>query len=327
MTDKTGGLESDKSAHARSAATTDRNGRKILRAPVGSKRDVEQGIHAADTASMRVAAEEPRAKLPEYLKVEDGAERRRGVSANVRLAVLAVMIVVVGAAAGFTGSSFLPKQYAARAELKYSLSESMPNALLREDRQLVTQQVLLQGRAVLGPVASANGMTPEELTGNVTAIVLDNSEIIGVEVRDRTRERAQWLLSEIISRYLALANSDWQDPVRFYVESQLAPVRSHLEVQLSEVQKQLQSPALAPGNAADLAQREQALRGLLDRVQVKPPDPKAPSGPPAQVLTGPYPVAAQVSPKPVFAAAAGAAVALMVAGFVVLLVVRRRLRS
>ena len=75
-------------------------------------------------------------------------------AANLRLAVVAVMIVVVGAGAGCIVSLLLPTQYAARAELQYNLSQAMPNELLREDRRLTTQLVLLRSRVVLGPVAS-----------------------------------------------------------------------------------------------------------------------------------------------------------------------------
>ena len=110
----------------------------------------------------------------------------------------------------------------------------MPNELLREDRRLTTQLVLLRSRVVLGPVASDNGMTPEDLAKNVSADVVNNSEIIEVEVRDRTRQRAQMLLTSIIAQYLTLANSDSQDPVRSYLESQL-----------SEVRKQLQAPEVS----------------------------------------------------------------------------------
>ena len=238
-------------------------------------------------------------------------------AANLRLAVVAVMIVVVGASAGCIISLLLPKQYAARAEIQYNLSQAMPNELLREDRRLTTQLVLLRSRVVLGPVASDNGMTPEDLAKNVSADVVNNSEIIEVEVRDRTRQRAQMLLTSIIAQYLTLANSDSQDPVRSYLESQL-----------SEVRKQLQAPEVSASDATRLAQREKALLGLLATSPAKQPiSPQSPSGPPARVLAGPYPVAEPVGLTPLFAAAAGATTAFVVAAVVVLLVARRRLRS
>lgn len=243
---------------------------------------------------------------------------------NLRLLLLLVSIIVVGAAAGFVGSLFLPKQFAARAELQYNLSNSVPNELLREDRTLTTQLVLLTSRAVLAPVASANGMTPEDLAKHVSAEVLDSSEIIRVEVRDRTRERAQKLLTGVVGRYLTVANNNWQDPVRAYQENQLRDQQS----QLDDVRKQLQVSGAAGQDTAALIQREQVLRTQLDWLQSQlSTGPTSAAEPPARVVTGPYQVVDQVWPRPLLAAAAGAAAAVVVAGFVVLIAARRRLRS
>jgi hypothetical protein len=283
MTDRTKRHQQADVVHARSAPVTNGNG-SAARAPV-------------DTAAT--------------------ARHRPPLSGtNLRLAVLCVIIVVVGAGAGCIVSLLLPKQYAARAEIQYSLSQAMPNELLREDRRLTTQLVLLRSRVVLGPVASENGMTPEDLAKDVSADVVNNSEIIEVEVRDRTRQRAQMLLTSVIGQYLTLANSDSQDPVRSYLESQL-----------SEVRKQLQAPEVSASDTTQLAQREKALLDLLQPLQAKPSTLQSPSGPPARVLAGPYPVAEPVGLTPLFAAAAGATTAFVVAGLVVLLVARRKLRS
>jgi hypothetical protein len=233
------------------------------------------------------------------------------------LTVLFITIVAVGAAAGSYGSLLLPNKYAARAELQYSLSQAIPNELLREDRTLTTQRILLRSRRVIEPVASENGMTPEDLAENVSVEVVENSEIIEVEVRDRTRERAEALLNGIVSRYLDLANANWEEPVE-----------SYLRWQLEEVRKQLRAPGVLPEVTTALVQREQAVIGLLDTLPPADPNsPGPPSGPPAGVLVDPYPVAAQVSPTPLFAGAAGGTTGFVIAALVVLLIVRRRLQS
>ena len=130
------------------------------------------------------------------------------------------------------------------ARLQYSLSSAIPNELLRDDRRLETQLVLLRSRSVLGPVASDNGMTPEDLAKSVSAEIVNNSEIIEVEVRDRTRGRAQMLLTGIIAQYLQDGEQGLQDPVLSYLESQL-----------SEVQKQLQAPDVSEQDAPDWPNR------------------------------------------------------------------------
>jgi hypothetical protein len=253
--------------------------------------------------------------------VENAGPRQVLSVANLRLAMLAVVIVVVGASAGYITSLLLPKQYAAHAEILYSLDQPAATDVYRDDVRLNTQVVLLRSRAVLGPVAFGNGMTPEDLAKNVSAKVVGNSEIIEVEVRDRTREHAKMLLNGAIDRYLSVANKDWQDPVHSFLQSQLG-----------NVQQQLQTSDVPGEDATKLEQRQQVLRYLLDPLQPKPsatgsgPPQEPPSRPPARVLTS-YPVAAPVSLDPLFAAATGAAMALVVAAFVVLLVVRRRLRS
>jgi uncharacterized protein involved in exopolysaccharide biosynthesis len=246
------------------------------------------------------------------------AQERKFVSAtNLGLALVSVLIVVVGASAGFFGSLLLPKQYASRAELVYRLTESQPNELLREDRKLTTQLVLLRSRVVLAPVAFQHGIAPATLAEHVSAKVVDSSEIIEVEVRDQTRERAEVLLKGIIETYLALANKDWKDPVR-----------SYLEFQLGEVQEERRKPDLTQDVALGLARREQVLLSLLEPLQPTPSfTPQSAAGPPARVLTDPYPIAKQVRPKPLIAAGAGAATAFLVAAFFDLFVARRRLRS
>jgi hypothetical protein len=271
-----------------------------------------------DAGWVPVTNENGSAAVRASVDTADPARNRKVLSAaNLRLALLVVMMVVVGASAGRIGILLLPTQYASRAELQYSVPQPEAADLLRADRRLTTQLVLLRSRIVLGPVASDNGMTPEELAENVSAKVVDSSEIIEVEVRDRTRARAQMLLTGIIARYLALANEDWRDPVRSYLESQL-----------SEVQKQLKAPNVSTEDATALTQWEQALGGLLDPVRLNQSIRlESPWGPPSRALVPPYSVAAQVGPTPLFAAATGAATALVVAAFVVLLVARRRLRS
>lgn len=239
------------------------------------------------------------------------------------LAALFVVVVSLGAGIGYAGSMLLATQYAARVEIQYKLSKSMPNELLREDRTLTTQKVLLHSMDVLLPVAQENQMAPEDLAKNISANVVANSEIIDVEMRAETRERAQKLLVSVIDRYLVEANRDWQDPVRAYLEAQI----TGLQDQLQEVQGEMQSD-ISPERADELSQRERVLNNLLDHSQEELSNaPETMSEPPARQLLAPYVVAEQVRPRPLINAAAGAAAAFVVAAFVVLVIARRRLRS
>jgi hypothetical protein len=259
----------------------------------------------------------PNGSAPVDAPVENAGDHQVRSDANVRLAMLAVVIVLVGASAGYIVSLFLPKEYAARAEILYSLDQPAATDVYRDDVRLNTQVVLLRSRAVLGSVAAGNGMTPEDLAKNISAKVVGNSEVIEVELRDRTREHAMTLLTGALDRYLTAANKDWQDPVHNFLQSQL-----------NNVQQQLQNPNVPNEDATRLGQRQQVLGYLLDPLQAKAGPGNTmepPSRPPARVLTS-YSVAAPVSAGPLFAAAIGAGTALVGAAFVVLLVVRRRLR-
>jgi hypothetical protein len=124
------------------------------------------------------------------------------------------------------------------------------------------------------------------------------------------------LLTAVITRYLIEANKGWQDPVRAYLESRL-----------NEVRARLQAPGVSAKDATALAQQEAALLSLLEPLHQSSDAPESPSGPPARVLTDPYPVAKPVGLTPLFAAATGATTAFVIAALVVLVVARRRLRS
>jgi uncharacterized protein involved in exopolysaccharide biosynthesis len=259
------------------------------------------------------------------VKTSETGRHREGASLStiIRLTVVFVLVVLVGAGIGFAGSLFMPKQYAARAEVQYKLSKSVPNELLREDRTLTTQKVLLHSMDVLRPVAQENQISPEDLAKNISADVVANSEIINVEMRAESRERAQKLLAAVLDRYLVEANKDWEDPVRAHIEAQI----TDLQGQLQDVQGQMQSD-ISVERSAELSGRQQVLTDLLDRSrQELSSDPGPLTEPPARILSAAYPVAEQVSPKPLLNAAAGAAAAFVVAALVLLVMARRRLRA
>lgn len=279
------------------------------------------GIDVADPADV----DEPHEAMPHKQEnapsggaaEESDQEIQPASDGNLRLVAIGVVIVLVGVAAGYIGTLFIPKEYAARAEITYHLMESQPNELLREDRRLTTQLVVLGSRVVLAPVAEKHAIAPEDLVDDVSAEVVDNSEIIEVEVRASTPEAARKLLTDLLSQYLALANKGWNNPIREY-----------LEFQLAEVQTRRRAPDLPPEVSLDLARREQVITSLAEpfrRTAAGGPQPEL--QPPAKLLTEPYAILDPVSPKPLIAMAAGGASALLLAALVVLLIARRRPRS
>jgi hypothetical protein len=120
------------------------------------------------------------------------------------LAIAAATIVVftlVGALVGYLVASSRTKVYAARAEVTYLLDESVPTDFLRTDRRLATQLVTLRSRSVLAPIADRHGLDVDELRDQVSAEVIESSEVIRIEVRNRDPELAAAIAGEIVTNY------------------------------------------------------------------------------------------------------------------------------
>ncbi|MQA14210.1 MAG: hypothetical protein GEV09_08570 [Pseudonocardiaceae bacterium] len=250
-----------------------------------------------------------------------------------RLAGLAVTIVLLGTGAGLLGALVWPSTYAARAELLYPIAQDEPTGFLREDRNLTTQLVLLEGRAVLGPVAAAQGRQVEDdLEDDVTVKVVETSEVIEVEARGGSRDAAMGTLQAIVDRYFALKSSAQPSGVREYLETELTAARSDVADARGRLLQLQAEEAAGVGDTAAVAgaddelqaliAREQDIQSQLDELNIA-----SASGPNAQLLTPAYPVEDPVSPRPLFAAGTGALVGLVVAAGAVALVARRWIRN
>lgn len=260
-------------------------------------------------------------------------ERQQLTRAQMRRLIwLAAVIVLFGAGGGLIGALVWPATYAARAEILYPITEEQPTGFLREDRNLTTQLVLLQSRAVLGPVAATEGVAVQNLEQDLTVQLLETSEIIQVEVRNPSPEAALRLVNDIVKRYFALRQVQEPSDVRGYLDSELADVRERIaDTQGRLLQLRGESAAglvdqAALGAAQDqlgaLVTREQALLEQLDQVNIVDL-----SGPSAQLTTPPYLVTDPVSPRPLLSAVAGLLMGLIVAAGAVAIVVWRWTRT
>lgn len=251
------------------------------------------------------------------------APRPRRGAAALSLLALASVIVVLSAGVALVGALIWPKTYAARAEVLFPITQEQPTGFLREDRSMTTQLLLIRGRAVLGPIAAQQQRSVEDLAGHVTVEVVETSEIIQLEVTDRSQDRAVQTAQAILDAYLGLSQSG-QPALRQRLETELVATGTAL----AEAQRKLTAQqgvvaagdataeTLVPLQAAEQAQqsRQQQLQAQLDAINL------APVG---QLLTPPYPVGV-VSPRPVFAAVTGALVGLLLAAVVVAVVARNR---
>jgi uncharacterized protein involved in exopolysaccharide biosynthesis len=222
----------------------------------------------------------------------------------VRLSFLALVIVLLGAAAGFVASLQFPVQYAARAELVYLIGQEEPTGFLREDRNLTTQVILLRSRSVLEPVAATEGLTVKGLEDKFQVELVEGSEVIRLEVRDESREAGQAILTQIIDRYTTVSRD-------------IAPAetRAYLQTQLEEVRRRLAEPSLEGSERGALTERETTLLAQVDSLNL--------AGAQVKVVVAPYSAPDPVRPQPLLAGAAGALIGLLVAGTVVLVQARR----
>jgi uncharacterized protein involved in exopolysaccharide biosynthesis len=248
---------------------------------------------------------------PDHRAAADEAVRpslSRGIIA--KLVGLASAIVLVSAGIGFGGAFLLPVEYAARAELLYPINTERSTGVLREDRNLTTQLVLLRSRQVLEPVAASEHVPVQDLQKQVSATLLDTSEVIQVEARAESPDVAVRRAQAVVDQYLANANSN------------AAGADDYLRQRLGDVQREMaEARAGAASNVAgaalqSLTEREQQLLTELDKAGAE-------RGGGPRVVVPPYPVPDQVSPQPWFAAATGVLTGLLVAAGVVALVGRR----
>ncbi|HWN31619.1 MAG TPA: hypothetical protein VNP03_02705, partial [Pseudonocardia sp.] len=124
-----------------------------------------------------------------------------------KLVMLTVVLAVIGAVLGFMAAAVLPSQYAARTTIQYNIAGENTGDFLKTDRNLTTQVVLLTSRNVLAPVASANGVSVDALTRQVSATILSSSDIIQLQVKSSDPTTATTLANAIAKQYLTVANS------------------------------------------------------------------------------------------------------------------------
>jgi hypothetical protein len=138
-----------------------------------------------------------------------GPSTPRGLTSRqvFRLVITGVLIIVVGTLVGLGLASLSPTLYAARVDIQYDLHIENASYFMRTDANLTGQQILLTDRSVLGPVAAANGIAVEDLTKEVNADIVDNSEILRLEVDDPDRATGVKLANAIADQYLKVQAS------------------------------------------------------------------------------------------------------------------------
>jgi uncharacterized protein involved in exopolysaccharide biosynthesis len=175
----------------------------------------------------------------------------------VRLGLYWLVIVVMGAAAGLAITMVQTKLYAADATVQYKVSQQDASDNLRVDRAMTTQTLLITGRSVIGPVAQANGVDPDDLAKHTSATILQGadsgsgdtgSSIIQIQVLNADPSTGVKLANALAQQYLLVAATN-------------SPA-VYLQQQIDATKTQLTSSS--DGDAATLQSRLTSLQGQMD---------------------------------------------------------------
>jgi capsular polysaccharide biosynthesis protein len=248
-------------------------------------------------------------------------------------------MMLAGAAAGYVVAGFGPTVHGARSEIVYHLETTQSADFLRTDRQHTTQLVLIKSRAVLAPVAASAHLSFEELSRKVQATMVAGSEVIRIEVDDRSAARAKDLASAISARYLDLATENNGDSESALIDRQIATVdaqRRRVDDELSRLQQKRLAPIFNGRDVPAPSSRERDLNAELDDLLDQRQELVARQNdvtlqrldaPTVKRLDAPYALSDPVSPRPKRAALIGAVAALLVALLLVALLTRRQLHG
>lgn len=241
--------------------------------------------------------------------------RRRGRTIVPVLVAVIGVIVLTGTLALASRMSATRKTpvYAARAEITYTLDEDRTPGLLRQDRRLSTQLVMISGRTVLGPVADELGLDWEDLADAVSAEVVDDSEVIRIEAQASDPEGARRVVDAVLDEYLEQAEVDVYAEQRTLVQDQLTAAEARrAEVAVALTGAQLQRFGV-PIDAQQLLAENSSLLAEIDRLkdQLTRMDLAQVDAQPAKLLTPTYVLDEPVEPRVRRSTIIGAALGLL----------------
>jgi uncharacterized protein involved in exopolysaccharide biosynthesis len=260
------------------------------------------------------------------------AARDRPAPSLLAVAAIVLGVVAASALAALAISLTRPRVYGAQADLV--VQPGGDASAFGAERDLATQETILRGRAVLGPVASANRIPLERLENMVSVENPPQSNILRLTVASRDRRSAQRLAELITDEYLGLssrAGDGAPDPLAAQLERQVETVSRTL----SETLDRLERLARERRPGQPVAPEEQRLRAgstaMLQRIgtlqdQLTALAARRLGRAEVTVVVPPHLLERPLQPRPVQALAVGTLLGLLGASGVVLLLLRPRLQ-
>jgi hypothetical protein len=226
--------------------------------------------------------------------------------------VLAALLLVSPVGAGVISSLQAPV-YAAEADVLYVSSDVTDSQ--GTERELATQQLLLQSRPMIEAAAESSRRPAADLADSVSVDVLDQSNVLRLRVEDPDRQRAVEAAASLVDQYVDAVSE------QAAASSTAAEERELLQAEVETLTTRLGEILAAPsGDPADQEAREKERMSIGQRLtelqeQILDAGLRAVqerSGR-AQVFAAPSVLDEPVAPQPLRAAAGGALLGLLLA--------------
>jgi capsular polysaccharide biosynthesis protein len=140
--------------------------------------------------------------MPTEVGGQGGSRRTRHPMA--RLAVVCLALLLLPPAVAVAWSFTRPTSYAAQVDLV--LVPSAGSSADAINRDLATHQVLVTRQPLVDNVARTVQRDPDDLQRNLTAEVVEQSNVLRLQVVDRDRDRAQRTAQNLALKYTAAAD-------------------------------------------------------------------------------------------------------------------------
>jgi uncharacterized protein involved in exopolysaccharide biosynthesis len=176
------------------------------------------------------------------------------------LALMAAVVVAVSAIAAGAFALLTPRVYGAQAEVIFQPSGDL--SVFRAERDMATQQVVVQGQAVLGPVADATQIPAKKLQDMVSAEIVGQTNVLRITVGNPDRGTAVALAELITTEYLkrfTSASVTAVDPAAAQLNQQVQT----LSDTVSKMLDRLERLARARSPDAPATPEERELRGAV----------------------------------------------------------------
>lgn len=242
---------------------------------------------------------------------------------------LVVVVVLVTSGLAYLLAAIRQPVYGAEAQVLY---RSADTSGLRSERELSTQQVLVQGRSVLQPVADGYEVSVADLQEWLSVDIIGESEVLRVRVAHPDQSVALELTQAVAEQYVDTVRQE----TRRALDAATQPLTERLDdllEELADVEARIRRAQQDADPAAEPTARQQRLEAEADALrrriatvedQLARTELEQPAQPQVRILAPAYALEDPVSTSPEQAAVGGVLVGLLLAGGAITAMAARR---